>query len=472
MTQTWQWNDFGPVMAERLHNVQNKARGGVAEAVDRLTTLASVPLNAENFLQAAHLLQRVEAVLHYDLADNVSVCAALDDPKNFPIWKNYIALEADETRLDKLARLLFEGDPERRAPIMIQIHDYTRGIAERVVTRCRHENVALDIRFVDSSFDRRVYGYVTPEQARAYGLIIGARCIAAARIISLQANNAAHAPIDPITDGTKESARACALAIWEVRRTQAPNQFYTLTTVPTPQDAALDGIAYDAYVDLFFRMCDVDWDAVYQAHRVLIAKLDAGKELRFTNNDGTDVRMDIDGFTFANSCVAKNVPGSEVFSAPRRDSVNGIIVAKGRFSPGDNNEIIKDITMEFKDGYLVRAVAEKNDALLQRVIDTDEGARYVGEIGIGTNPVLQQHVVNGLLVEKIGGSFHVALGAAYEYTDYLGEPVKLDNGNRSVVHWDITTMLVGKQGKMILDGVPIMTDGKFLDPALAYLNAP
>ena len=470
MTQKWQWNDFGQVMAARLQAAQDQARGKLAGIVAQLTADASMPMTAEDFLQAAHRLQRVEALLYYGLADHDALCAALDNEADIPSWKNYAALNADAARLDRLARLLFEGDPERRAPVYLQVHDYTRGIAERVVTRCALAGAAVDIRFTDTAFDRLVYGFVSKEQARAYGLSIGERCIKAGRIISLQSNYSAPQQAAPMTETCKESIRAFAQAVWEVRRIQAPNQFYTLTTVPTPQDAALDGIAYDDYVDLYFRMCELDWDQMYQAHRVLIAKLNAGRELRFTNHDGTDIRMDIDGFTFANSCVAKNVPGSEVFSAPRRDSVNGIIVARGRFAPRDNHEIIENITMEFEDGRLVRASAEKGDPLFQRIINTDEGARYIGEIGIGTNPVLQQHVVNGLLVEKIGGSFHVALGKAYEYTDYLGEPVALDNGNRSAIHWDITTMLVGKEGRIILDGEDIMRDGKFVDPALHYLN--
>ena len=224
-------------------------------------------------------------------------------------------------------------------------------------------------------------------------------------------------------------------------------------------------------MDLFFRMCDVDWQAVDVAHKFLIAQLDAGKMLQLTNNDGTDLTMNIDGFTFANSLVAKNIPGSEVFSAPHKNSVNGRIVAKGRFSPKDSGgQIIEDMTLDFKDGKLVHYNAASGLDLLRQMVETDEGSHYVGEIGIGTNPVLRQHIVNSLMVEKIGGSFHVALGRAYEYTDYLGTPVHLDNGNRSAIHWDITTMLHGKQGKMILDGTEIMTDGKFNAPELAVLN--
>jgi aminopeptidase len=78
--------------------------------------------------------------------------------------------------------------------------------------------------------------------------------------------------------------------------------------------------------------------------------------------------------------------------------------------------------------------------------------------------------MNILLVEKVGGSFHLALGNAYTFNEYAGNPVKVDNGNRSLDHWDITTMLIGKQGVIELDGKPIMKDGLFLDPKLDILN--
>ena len=114
--------------------------------------------------------------------------------------------------------------------------------------------------------------------------------------------------------------------------------------------------------------------------------------------------------------------------------------------------------------------AEKGVEHFTAFIERDPGNRYVGELGIGTNPHLKQHVVNGLLVEKIGGSFHLALGGAYEMTDYMGQPVHVDNGNRSKDHWDVTTMLHGAGGAIYLDGRQIMENGFFKDRRLGVLN--
>jgi len=252
------------------------------------------------------------------------------------------------------------------------------------------------------------------------------------------------------------------------KRRSSGEMFYTLTQIPTLKDSVIDQIPYSEYLTLFFEMCDQPWDQIGAAQAQLIAEFNAAKIVHITNNDGTDITMDIDGFTFANSLIAKNVPGSELFSAPRIDSTNGTIVAKGRFTRGE--QVIENLNLTFKDGVLVDYHADIGQDIFEHIINIDEGARRIGELGIGTNPHLKRHVANGLLVEKIGGSFHVALGAAYTYTEYMGVPVKMDNGNVSALHWDITTMLYGKDGRITLDGRVMMEDGFWTDPRYDVLN--
>jgi len=251
--------------------------------------------------------------------------------------------------------------------------------------------------------------------------------------------------------------------------------FYTLTVLPTVIDAELDGVDFDEYVQLFFELCNQPWKQIEIAQDRLIEGFDKARQVRITNNDGTDVTFEIDGFTFVNSVVAKNIPGAEIFSAPNRTGVNGRIVAKGKFQEGSSG-VIEDITLEFKDGRIVDFAAARGQGDLSDLITVDdllgEGTRYLGELGIGTNPHLRQHVINGLLVEKIGGSFHVALGNAYQYTEYCGRKVNLDNGNRSTtgVHWDLTTMLRDKEGRMYLDDKVVQANGDWLGEEFEVLN--
>lgn len=425
-------------------------------------------LPVDQALVEIHKTQRLYYVCVLGLQDNENVVSALQDTAHYPLWDKFIALDATDGQKEALAKLMYEGDPDRRHPLVIAVGDYARDVSERIVERCVMEKVDFDIRFDDPVFQRKLLCNINAAQAVTFALKIVDIFEGTARTINLNSNHTGIPYADPVPQA--DVLTAYRVELQNQMRQYSSKKFYTSTRLPTPQAAEMDQMPYAEYIDLFFRMCAVDWTRVDAAHRVLIAKLDAGKILRITNNDGTDITMDLEGFTFANSLVAKNVPGSEVFSAPHRNSVNGTIVAKGRFLPRDGMEVVEDMTLVFKDGRVVDYSAAKGIEHLRAMIETDEGSHYVGEIGIGTNPVLQRHVVNSLMVEKIGGSFHVALGRAYEYTDYLGTPVALDNGNRSKIHWDITTMLVGKGGKMFLDGEEIMSEGKFLDPALAYLN--
>jgi aminopeptidase len=255
---------------------------------------------------------------------------------------------------------------------------------------------------------------------------------------------------------------------------------WILTNIPSKQDALRDGIDLAEYIDHYLEMADQPLDYDDTPQRELIKELNAASTLRFTNDDGTDVTMsliDHDGthFTFCNSTNKRNVPGSESFSAPRRDGVNGVIVAKGLHPLGhDGSKTIRDLTMWFENGKIIKfkTASEGEDKLFQAFLDRDPNNYYVGEIGIGTNPYLKAHVANTLFVEKIGGQFHVALGKCYTHTEYMGDKVHVNNGNssKSNDHWDIATMLYGRGGKIYLDERMIMDNGKFLDPKYAVLN--
>ncbi len=244
---------------------------------------------------------------------------------------------------------------------------------------------------------------------------------------------------------------------------------WTLSSIPEPEEAKKEGLTYEQMIELFFDMVDQPLDAIETAQRKLVDQLDAGKELRFVNDDGTDFTLSIEDFDFiSDTGKGANIPGTEVFSSPQRHSANGVIVAKGRYEY--NGHEMEDITLTFKDGQVVDFDARIGRETLEKILRTDEGARYIGEIAFGTNPHLKRQVTSIALVEKVGGSFHVALGASYTMTEDNGRPRRVHNGNKSQVHWDITTMLHGRGGEVWLDGQLIQKDGKWVDPAYAVLN--
>jgi aminopeptidase len=454
--------------AHKTHSDNLQSLQGWDDITHPLLEKLGTPQTYTDALSVIHQLQRLSVIAalgfgHYQELHQIFKDCSL------PLWKDYATLQTSEALKQRLGDLLYEGDPKKITPLIVNLCDYGRGVGERIIERCMQDNLDVEVTFDDPWYHRTLMQILSAHDVEAYALWRAGRTGEVERRIGMRVtHNSIAIPIH--TEESKEKAKLYNDIVTDARRHRETNPFFTITVLPVPEDAVLDQITYEEYLELFFRMCDVDWDKIDKAHHILIERLNRANILRFTNNDGTDLTMDVTGFTFANSLVSKNVPGSEVFSAPHKTSVNGKIVAKGRFVPKDDKELVEDIVLEFKDGRVISYDAAVGLEILQKQIETDEGSCYVGEIGIGTNPALRKHVVNSLMVEKIGGSFHVALGRAYSFDEYLGVPVKVDNGNRSKIHWDITTMLIGKQGRIYADGEVIMEDGYFLDPHLSALN--
>lgn len=427
----------------------------------------------DTILQTAHEVGRLMTIHKAGLGNNQAFYTALH-ALALPSWRDMRDMDAAPQEMQvKLAAQLYNVEQQKDYGAMILIGDRSRLIAHELLKRLIADNIPFWPQFEDTDFKNLVLTHARRDGIKrlaAFDIAINAK--ANKKMIAIPNGGPA-----PAVDAPRDKRLLYATECRPMRlRTANGDMFFTLTCFPTEEDAQRDEIPYEDYMRLYFEMCDQPWDAIEQAQALLIKQFNKAETVRFTNNDGTDVTMslvDHDGshFTFCNSVIAKNIPGAEIFSAPRRDSVNGTIVAKGKFSPRDTGDtIIENLTMHFKDGYLFDFSADKGAAHFQDYLDKDSANRWVGELGIGTNPHLKKHVMNTLLVEKIGGSFHVALGNAYTFTEYAGHPVKVDNGNQSLYHWDITTMLIGKGGRIELDGHAIMADGKFLAPELDVLN--
>ena len=455
--------DFGPGIAVDITTLQTLAtQPGVWQTTARetLTLATSEFSNTDAAMRVMHIVQRLRQVNAAGLWQDQSCFDAIAAMPP-ATWDHFSSPDAAFELQSALADKLYNGRPGTDDYLSITLSHQSRIIGPLLLNRCRDDAVPFIVHFDDVSFRATLINHADDHGIRALAQEFLDRMAPINRLVFVGAGLSDIPPIK--TEPGKDKIMADAMAPYRRGET-----FYTLTRIPTRKDAEIDNIPYPDYITLFFEMCDQPWDAISRAQTALISEFDAAKIARFTNDDGTDLTMDITGFTFANSLIAKNVPGSEIFSAPRRDSTNGKIVAKGLFTHG--GKLIENLTLEFENGQLVRYTADRGLDDFTKIIGVDEGARHLGEIGIGTNPHLKRHVSNGLLVEKIGGSFHVALGAAYTYTDYMGTPVKLDNGNKSKLHWDITTMLYGKGGTITLDGRTVMKDGLWIGDAYDVLN--
>ncbi len=402
------------------------------------------------------------------LSEDAAFAAALARADR-KMWPDYADPQVDPALRRGLADKLYnarKGFPEEH--VIVHLGDPAREIGVFLVRRLYEEGVSFDLEFYDPNLDALIVNHAGEAGVCTVAEDLVRRYAPATRRIVCRGNRFEGSLLE--TDSYKRAIFDSILSK-AIERVSSGEIFFTLTTIPTRRDAEIDLIPYEAYLPLYFEMIDQPWDLISDAQKYLIALLDRASHLRFVNDWGTDVGMDIDGFTFCNSMNAKNVPGSEVFSAPRRDSVNGRIVSKGRFvPPGSAGGVTEDLMMTFEDGYLKDFSARSGATYFEAFLNRDPGNRYTGEIGIGTNPHLKHHLTNTLLVEKIGGSFHLALGRAYSLTEYEGVAVNVDNGNRSIDHWDLTTMLYGCGGKIYVDGAEIMRDGRFLASELEVLN--
>lgn len=393
---------------------------------------------------------------------------------SLPSWENFPDLEADNSLQKSLAERLFNVPDHFPSPyVLLSIGAGAGLIAGHIIDKLRARNIPFVLDTSDMGFQRLVINHADEEGLRAlaaFKVAIGEKVTH--KIIALPHST----PPIALSKETKKHDFFEKELEPLTKKSRSGSVMYTLTYFPTAMDAALDDIPLDRYIALHFEMADQPDLAIRHAHDHLINILNKTKTLRFTNADGTDISMDLvdekgKHFTFCNSQTQRNIPGSEVFSAPRKNSVHGKIVARGKFSPAhDSEKIIMNLVMEFAEGRLFSFSADSGADYFQAYLDRHENNGYVGEIGIGTNPHLKRHVLNGLLVEKIGGSFHIALGGCYTMTDYMGTPVHVDNGNHARDHWDITTMLYGRGGRIYADDTLIMDNGSFIDSALDVLN--
>lgn len=237
------------------------------------------------------------------------------------------------------------------------------------------------------------------------------------------------------------------------------NTRWVILRYPTPSFAQQAGMSTEAFEDFFFDVCTMDYARMAKAEEPLKARMEKADKVRITGPE-TDLRFSIKDIPVRTCAGNHNIPDGEVFTAPVRDSVNGKISYN---TPTIyQGTTFNDIVLTFKDGKIVEATADKT-AKLNEILDTDEGARYIGEFAIAFNPYITDPMLDILFDEKMAGSFHFTPGNAYE---------DADNTNRSNIHWDMVmrqTAAFGG-GEIWFDDELIRKDGQFIPEDLQGLN--
>jgi aminopeptidase len=241
----------------------------------------------------------------------------------------------------------------------------------------------------------------------------------------------------------------------QFERSAAGDFRWTLAIYPTHAYAQNAEMSLEEFSDYVFSCTYADtddpvahWQAVHDMQQRLIEWLDGKKEVRVTGPN-VDLSLSIEGRVFKNSDGDQNMPSGEIYTGPVEDSVTGWI--KFTYPAILSGHEVEGVELHFEEGVVVKATAEKDEDFLLSILDTDEGARYVGEFAIGTNKRIDRFIKNMLFDEKMGDTIHLALGAGFPETG---------SKNQSAIHWDmLCDMRAG--GKITVDGELFYDSGEF-----------
>lgn len=260
---------------------------------------------------------------------------------------------------------------------------------------------------------------------------------------------------DPAKQARSQKARA-ELSATMMRRAADGDLRWALTAFPTHGFAAEAGMSLTEFEDFYYKACLVDdadpltaWARTSEETKRLADWIQDREEVHITGPD-TDIRLNVGGRTWIASFGLRNMPDGEFFTGPVEDATEGEI--KFSFPSVYAGREVAGVRFRFEGGRIVDASADQGEALLLEMLDTDEGARTLGELGIGTNYGITTGTKSILLDEKIGGTIHLAIGKSYPDTGGL---------NASAIHWDMICDL-RQGGRITVDGEDLQVDGKFV----------
>ena len=270
-----------------------------------------------------------------------------------------------------------------------------------------------------------------------------------------ETNTRSLSAVDPARQTTFGKARGELFQTY-MRRAADGQLRWTLTLFPTDAYAQDAGMSTDDFAGFVAEACKLTapdpvaaWREAATEQDRLIAWLGGKSEIHL-RGPGTDLTVSVAGRKWINASGTRNMPDGEIFTGPVEDSATGTVRFSFPVSVGGRE--VRDIRLRFDAGKVVEASAAENEPYLIQQLDTDEGARFLGEFAFGTNFGITRFTRNILMDEKIGGTVHMAVGAGYPDTGSV---------NRSAVHWDMISDL-RQGGEVDVDGQPFMRDGQFV----------
>ncbi|MBC7979964.1 MAG: aminopeptidase [Armatimonadetes bacterium] len=363
-----------------------------------------------------------------------------------------------DARIDALARqlVLYSTALKKGEKVLLDLYDVPDSIGIALIREVRRKGAMPFVRIHQSRLSREMTKGANDDQyaimARhllaemqdmdAYIALRGSHNISETSDVPQDAMQLAMKHLRPVIDHRVKKTKWCVLR-W-----------------PTASMAQQAGMSTEAFENFYFDVCLLDYKALLPAMNAL-KKLMEKTDCVHLVGPGTDLKFSIKGIPAVVCGGNYNIPDGEVFTAPVIDSVNGAISYN---APTIYQGIAFDsIRLEFSKGKITKAEAGNKSKELNRILDTDAGARYIGEFALGFHPFIREPMRDILFDEKIAGSFHFTPGQAYEIAD---------NGNQSQVHWDMVSIQRKDYGggEIWFDGKLIRKDGIFLAKSLAKLN--
>ncbi len=240
---------------------------------------------------------------------------------------------------------------------------------------------------------------------------------------------------------------------------RVPETKWVIIRYPSPSMAQLANMSTAAFEEFYFNVCTMDYSNMSKAMDSLVDLMNKTDKVRITG-PGTDLSFSIKDIPAIKCAGEMNIPDGEVYTAPVKDSVNGVLSYN---TPTPYQGFTFDnVQLTFKDGKIIKATANDTKRI-NDILDTDEGARFIGEFAIGVNPYISNPMKDILFDEKIDGSFHFTPGQAYD---------DAFNGNKSSIHWDMVCIQRPEWGggEIYFDDRLIRKDGRFVIPELECLN--
>ena len=362
-----------------------------------------------------------------------------------------------DARFDKLAELLVKYSTrlKRNENVLIEAFDVPDEMTIALVRVARKAGAIPFVQVQRARISREIALKATEKQldlAAAYEL---ARMKKMDAYIALRGSH----NITELSDVTPDQMKLVAKKMRPVQDYRVQKTKWVVLRWPTPAMAQLAGMSTEAFENFYFKVCTLDYRRLQPGMKALKALMQKTDRVEI-KGPGTDLHFSIKGIAAVICGGDRNIPDGEVFSCPVKDSVQGHVTFN---APTIYQGIgFDNIRLDFRDGKIIKATSNQTEKL-NRILDSDAGARFIGEFSLGFNPYVLHPMRDILFDEKIAGSFHFTPGQAYE---------EADNGNRSQVHWDMVNIQRRDYGggEIYFDGKLIRRDGEFLPKQLRSLN--